>query len=60
MAYDLEPLVTLETKRRFLERAIGEGWILVLEHEPGQGLGRLVAGDKGSRLEPLDTAGGAG
>jgi glyoxylase-like metal-dependent hydrolase (beta-lactamase superfamily II) len=60
MAYDLEPLVTLETKRRFLERATGEGWILVLEHEPGQGLGRLVAGDKGSRLEPLDTAGGAG
>lgn len=55
MGYDLHPLVTLETKRRFLERAEREDWILVLEHEPGLGLGRVVATDKGRRFEPLDT-----
>ena len=33
MGYDVEPLVTLETKRRVLTRASKEGWLLVLEHD---------------------------
>jgi glyoxylase-like metal-dependent hydrolase (beta-lactamase superfamily II) len=33
MAYDLEPLVTLETKIATLRRAAERGWILVLQHE---------------------------
>jgi glyoxylase-like metal-dependent hydrolase (beta-lactamase superfamily II) len=58
MGYDLEPLVTLETKRRFLARAEAEGWLLVFEHEPGPGIGRLEAGEKGPQLVPLDTRSG--
>jgi len=33
MGYDVEPLVTLETKRRVLTRASQEGWLLVFEHD---------------------------
>jgi glyoxylase-like metal-dependent hydrolase (beta-lactamase superfamily II) len=34
MGYDLEPLVTLETKRTLLGRARHEDWLLVFEHDP--------------------------
>lgn len=33
MGYDVEPLVTLETKRRILKRALDEQWLLVFEHD---------------------------
>lgn len=34
MGYDVEPLITLETKRSILTRAAKEGWELMLEHDP--------------------------
>jgi glyoxylase-like metal-dependent hydrolase (beta-lactamase superfamily II) len=55
MGYDLEPLVTLETKRWFLERAAADGWLLVFEHEPGLAVGRVVPEEKGYGFRPLDT-----
>jgi glyoxylase-like metal-dependent hydrolase (beta-lactamase superfamily II) len=33
MGYDVEPLVTLETKRRILARAVSEEWLVVFEHD---------------------------
>ena len=54
MGYDLEPLVTLESKRSLLRRATAEDWIVVFEHEPGPGVGRLVPDGKGYALSPLD------
>jgi hypothetical protein len=33
MGYDVEPLVTLETKRRILKRAMDENWLVVFEHD---------------------------
>jgi glyoxylase-like metal-dependent hydrolase (beta-lactamase superfamily II) len=33
MGYDVEPLVTLETKRRILARAVEEEWLVVFEHD---------------------------
>jgi glyoxylase-like metal-dependent hydrolase (beta-lactamase superfamily II) len=33
MGYDVEPLVTLETKRRTLKRAVDEDWLVVFEHD---------------------------
>ena len=33
MGYDVEPLVTLETKRKILGRAATEDWTLVFEHD---------------------------
>jgi glyoxylase-like metal-dependent hydrolase (beta-lactamase superfamily II) len=50
MGYDLEPLVTLESKRRLYQRAEGEGWLLVFEHDPAVVAGRLGREGKGFGL----------
>jgi glyoxylase-like metal-dependent hydrolase (beta-lactamase superfamily II) len=42
MGYDLEPLRTLESKRRMLEDAVREEWRVVFEHDPRVASGRLV------------------
>jgi glyoxylase-like metal-dependent hydrolase (beta-lactamase superfamily II) len=42
MGYDVEPLVTLESKRALLQRARAEGWLLVFEHDPVVPWGRLA------------------
>jgi len=41
MGYDLEPLVTLGSKRWLWERAKEEEWLLVFEHDPVVPWGRL-------------------
>lgn len=46
MGYDVEPLVTLETKRRFLDRARREGWLLIFEHDPQVPWGYLAADEE--------------
>ncbi len=54
MGYDLEPLVTLESKRRLYRRAEAEGWLLVFEHDPAVVAGRLGREGKGIGLvDPL-------
>jgi len=50
MGYDLEPLVTLETRKRIYRRAEAEGWLLVFEHDPNVISGRLVQEGKGFGL----------
>jgi len=50
MGYDVEPLRTLESKRAFLDQAIGEGWKLVFEHDPAVAAGRLTKEGKDIRL----------
>ncbi|MFP4623411.1 MAG: MBL fold metallo-hydrolase [Gemmatimonadota bacterium] len=46
MGYDLEPLVTLESKRALLERARTEDWLLVFEHDAVTPWGRLDPHEK--------------
>jgi len=41
MGYDLEPLVTLESKRGLWKRSLEEDWLLVFEHDPRVPWGRL-------------------
>ena len=41
MGYDLEPLVTLESKRGLWAQAREEAWLLVFEHDPSIAWGRL-------------------
>ena len=41
MGYDLQPLVTLESRRKLYARAETEGWLLVFEHDPAVVAGRL-------------------
>jgi glyoxylase-like metal-dependent hydrolase (beta-lactamase superfamily II) len=52
MGYDVEPLVTLESKRSLLARARREGWLLVFEHDPLVAWGRLAAEDEKPVLLP--------
>jgi glyoxylase-like metal-dependent hydrolase (beta-lactamase superfamily II) len=42
MGYDVEPLVTLETKRRIMRRALDEDWLLVFEHDAATPWGRVA------------------
>ncbi len=51
MGYDVEPLVTLESKRALLGRALDERWLLVSTHDPFTAWGRAVADGKGVRLD---------
>jgi glyoxylase-like metal-dependent hydrolase (beta-lactamase superfamily II) len=54
MGYDLEPLVTLESKRRLYGRVEAEGWLLCFEHDPETVAGRLGREGKGFTLvDPL-------
>jgi glyoxylase-like metal-dependent hydrolase (beta-lactamase superfamily II) len=50
MGYDVEPLVTLETKRRILKRAMEEEWLLIFEHDANLPWGRVRHDGKGYRI----------
>ena len=54
MGYDVEPLVTLESKRALLPRAAEEGWLLVSTHDPVVPWGYVRREGKGVVLEPVD------
>lgn len=54
MGYDVEPLVTLESKRRLLEEARREEWLLVFEHDPVTAWGRLDPAADRPTLLPED------
>jgi hypothetical protein len=34
MAYDLYPVITVKEKQKYLNRALEENWIVVMEHDP--------------------------
>ena len=53
MGYDLEPLRTLESKRRLLDDAVRGGWRLVFEHDPVVASGVPVAEGKGLVLRDM-------
>lgn len=50
MGYDVEPLVTLESKRSLWKDALAGGWLLVFEHDATVAWGRLALGEKGYSL----------
>jgi len=52
MGYDVEPLVTLETKRRILHQAEQEEWLLIFEHDATVPWGRVEHDGKNYRLKP--------
>jgi glyoxylase-like metal-dependent hydrolase (beta-lactamase superfamily II) len=47
MAYDLRPLITLEEKKKILEAATKENWILFFEHDPNTVAGTVKQTEKG-------------
>ena len=52
MGYDLEPLVTLESKRGLWQRAREEDWLLIFEHDPRTPWGRLDPDSETAKLRP--------
>lgn len=52
-AFDVLPLVSLETKKRFIERALERRALIVSVHAPYPGLGRLRLEDGKRRWEAL-------
>ncbi len=58
MGYDLEPLVTLDSKRKLWERALDEEWLLVFEHDPEVPWGRLDPDADRPTLRPSGPEGG--
>jgi glyoxylase-like metal-dependent hydrolase (beta-lactamase superfamily II) len=51
MGYDVEPLTTLETKRRILKQAVEENWLLIFEHDATVPWGRVEHDGKAYRLK---------
>ncbi|HXD47220.1 MAG TPA: MBL fold metallo-hydrolase [Gemmatimonadaceae bacterium] len=52
MGYDVEPLVTLETKRRILARAMAEEWLVVFEHDATTAWAYLTQDARGYAVRP--------
>ena len=52
MGYDVEPLVTLETKRRILARAVAEDWLVVFEHDATTAWAYLAQDARGYAVRP--------
>jgi glyoxylase-like metal-dependent hydrolase (beta-lactamase superfamily II) len=50
MGYDVEPLVTLESKRWLLARAHAERWTVVFEHDAAVAWGRVAHDGKAYAL----------
>ena len=50
MGYDVEPLVTLETKRRVLAEAVEQHWMLVFEHDAQTAFGVVMHDGKSYAL----------
>lgn len=51
MAYDLRPLVTLEEKKKILDHAVDESWILFFEHDPRTEAVRVMRTEKGIAID---------
>jgi glyoxylase-like metal-dependent hydrolase (beta-lactamase superfamily II) len=57
MGYDLYPLTTLETKRRWISQIVREGWIAVFGHDPDDPAAFFRERDGKVNPEPVDLNG---
>ena len=51
MGYDLQPLVTLEEKKKLLPKAVEENWTLFFEHDPDIAAATITATEKGFAIK---------
>jgi len=51
MGYDLQPLITLNEKKKILQHAVDEDWKLFFYHDPEIAYATLMQTDKGIRLK---------
>lgn len=50
MGYDLQPLVTVEEKKKVLTKAVEENWKLFFEHDPETAFATVKKDEKGFRI----------
>ncbi len=50
MGYDLQPLVTIVEKEKFLAKAVDENWRLFFAHDPENALATVVRTEKGFKI----------
>ncbi|MEP7284872.1 MAG: MBL fold metallo-hydrolase [Chloroflexota bacterium] len=55
-AYDVEPLITLETKRHWQQWALDHDALILFQHDPRMNAGRLVQDGERRRIEPVEVA----
>ena len=55
MGYDVRPLVTMDEKTHFLNRAIDENWLLVFDHDPTCEAATVERTEKGIRVKDRGT-----
>jgi glyoxylase-like metal-dependent hydrolase (beta-lactamase superfamily II) len=55
MSYDLDPRLTLKTKRALYDRALPEGWLFALAHDPAHVFGTIVRDGTRFEFRPLDS-----
>ncbi|MFO7445510.1 MAG: MBL fold metallo-hydrolase [Ignavibacteriaceae bacterium] len=51
MGYDLQPLITVEEKRKILKKAVEENWKLLFEHDPDTVYATVTDTEKGYRVK---------
>jgi glyoxylase-like metal-dependent hydrolase (beta-lactamase superfamily II) len=51
MAYDLQPLVTIEEKKKILTKAMDENWKIFFEHDPETAFATILKDEKGFRVK---------
>lgn len=51
MGYDLQPLVTLEEKKKILPKAVEENWTLFFEHDPDIAAATIKTTEKGFAIK---------
>jgi glyoxylase-like metal-dependent hydrolase (beta-lactamase superfamily II) len=54
MAFDLNPLETLEKKKEYLEQAMQEDWLLFFVHDPDHPCGKIVKTESGIEFRALE------
>ena len=50
MGYDLDPLASIEEKKRFLNRAIAEQWLVLFTHDHHMPMGYLSWNERGKPM----------
>lgn len=55
MAYDNQPLVSIDEKKTILSQAVNDRWFLFFEHDPDTAIGSILKDEKGYRFgEKID------
>lgn len=53
MGYDTRPLLTMNEKNKFLQKAVEENWIIAFEHDAHNQLATLKSTERGVRIDKI-------